>query len=207
MAQLRKDTLAQINGAQSALKARPDKPAADELARATAAFTRVAQRVEQREQSVVQTMTATLHNAPSASPAQKQAMMDTYGLVDDALVEEYNAELRGLVSDLKGLQEAQASVNTLVTHQQSLLDVTEQNVVVADQNISVGTADIEETRDLACAIRWKKLIIALVVVGILVIIGVIITVVVLTQNKPKPASPSPTTTTSSSSPSAARTPT
>jgi t-SNARE complex subunit (syntaxin) len=123
-------------------------------------------------------------------------------VVDDALVEEYNAELRGLVNDLRGLQEAQVSVNQLVTQQQNLLDIGEQNVVVSESNIVAGTADVEQTRDLACAIRWKKLIIAIVVVSILVIIAIIITLSVV-LGKPAPAaSPTPTSTVP-----AARTPT
>lgn len=135
-------------------------------------------------------MTATLHEPDSVPAHQKQQLTDTYGLVDDALVEEYNAELRGLVQDLRGLQEAQATVNTLVTQQQAMLDVTEQNVATADSNVSTGTADIEETRDLACAIRWKKFIIIAVVIALLVIIAIIITVsVVTTQKKPAPPPP------------------
>jgi len=191
MQQLRKETLAMIQSAQRSLQARPDRATADQLGVATQSFTRVAQRLEQREQTLVQTMQASLGDHGSSaqvSQAQKQSLQDTYGLVDDQLVEEYNQELRGLVEDLKGLQEVQAKVNTLVTEQQPHFDTVEKNVQVSDVNIQHGTADIEETRDIACAIRWKKLIIALVVIGILAVIAIIIAVSV-TQSKPKPAPP------------------
>jgi len=117
--------------------------------------------------------------------------------VDDALVEEYNAELRGLVNDLRGLQEAQTSVNQLVSHQQNLLDIGEKNVVQADSNLTAGTVDIEETRDLACAIRWKKLIIAIVVISVLIVIGIIITLSIVLQPKAAKPSTSPTAMTPS----------
>lgn len=40
-----------------------------------------------------------------------------YGKVDDELIEEYNQDLRGLVSDVAALRDMQVQVNTMITTQ------------------------------------------------------------------------------------------
>lgn len=109
-------------------------------------------------------------------------MHQTYGQVDDDIVHEYNEDLRGLVQDVQALRELQGDVNNMVAKQQAPLDQLENNTATAAANVDTGVEQIEEARDLACSVRYKKLIIALIVVAILVVIAVIITLsVVLTK--------------------------
>jgi len=97
----------------------------------------------------------------------------TGGALEDAFIDETNAELENLAKDAKVLKELQGNVTTMVTVQGETLKKVETNVDTAHENVRAAVDDIEEASSLNCTGRKLKLIIALVIFIIVAIIALI----------------------------------
>lgn len=166
-------------GSQPSEKSKLDK-LANEFQTALKTYERAAQESIRKEKELLTAME--LHMSQGGDNRQSVGKYDLQeiglGDVDEAIIEEQNREIRELERDLVGLADVFKDVKELIEEQGTALDPAEQNVRDAEETTRGAVVELKKANKLACAARWKILIIVVLCLVILLLIVLVIALAV-----------------------------